>query len=66
MYSASVVLKAISDCSLLDHSTGQEKYLTTKPVLDVTDAGVLSSSVFQLPAKYAYTKQSKVDLVCLV
>ena len=36
IYSDSFVLRDISVCSLLDHKTGQPKYLMKNPVLDTT------------------------------
>ena len=39
MYSASVVLRAISDCNLLNHVMGQLPYMMTQPDLDLTPLG---------------------------
>ena len=39
MYSASVVLKAISVCNRLNHVTGQPPNLMTHPVRDLTELG---------------------------
>ena len=40
MYSLSVVLRAISVCSLLPQVIGHPAYIITKPVRDNTDSGV--------------------------
>eukprot|EP00957_Ditylum_brightwellii_P168258 12809363-Ditylum_brightwellii.AAC.1 len=39
MYSASVVLRAISDCNLLNYVMGQLPYMMTQPDLDLTLLG---------------------------
>lgn len=39
IYSASVVLRAISDCNLLNHIMGQLPYMMTQPDLDLTPLG---------------------------
>ena len=49
MYSLSVVLRAISVCSLLAHSIGQPKYRITYPDRLTTDAGLSASSEFHIP-----------------
>ena len=41
MYSISVVLRAISVCSLLPQIIGHPEYIITKPVRDNTDSGLL-------------------------
>eukprot|EP00957_Ditylum_brightwellii_P077027 5853899-Ditylum_brightwellii.AAC.1 len=39
MYSASVVLRVISDCNLLNHVMGQLLYMMTQSDLDLTPLG---------------------------
>ena len=53
IYSASVVLSAISVCSLLAHAIGQFAYFMTYPVLDVTEIGSSLSFEFYAPEKSA-------------
>ena len=64
MYSASVVLNAVSVCNLDCHTMGHPAYLMTNPVLDFD---VLESpsavSGFHVPQKSASAKQSNEALV---
>eukprot|EP00957_Ditylum_brightwellii_P020203 1523669-Ditylum_brightwellii.AAC.1 len=39
IYSASIVLRAISDCNLLNHFMGQLPCMTTQPDFDLTPLG---------------------------
>ena len=55
MYSASVVERAISVCSLEIQIMRQFAYFITKPVLDMTEDGSSDSSLDQSPAKPAST-----------
>ncbi len=53
MYSASVVLRAISVCSLEDHRMGQFAKVITYPVRDFTEMGSWASSDDHKPVKSA-------------
>jgi len=55
IYSASVVLNAISVWSLEDQRTGQLAKVITYPVLDLTEMGSSARSEDQIPAKSAST-----------
>ena len=63
MYSASVVLKAISVCNLLPQNIGQPAYEMTKPVRDKTDSGLVVSPLLNPPAKSASTWHSRPFVV---
>ena len=55
IYSLSVVLRAISVCSLLCQVIGQPANMITNPVLERTDSELVWSPSFQPPAKSAST-----------
>ncbi len=55
MYLASVVLSAISVCSLLDQKMGHPAYIMTNPVCDRTEAGLVGSPEDHPPSKSAST-----------
>ena len=55
MYSASVVLKDISDCNFECHMIGQPPKWITYPVLENTEEGSSLQLWFQSPAKEAST-----------
>ena len=55
IYSASIVLKVISVCSLDAHNAGQMAKRMTRPVLDLTEVGSWEVSRVQLPVKSAST-----------
>eukprot|EP00957_Ditylum_brightwellii_P084497 6425412-Ditylum_brightwellii.AAC.1 len=50
MYSDFVVLRAISDCNLLNHVMGQLLYMMTQPDLDLTPLGSSRFSFAYAPA----------------
>src|SRR6056300_113367 len=59
MYSASVVLKAMSVCIFEAHTIGHPAYMITKTVLECADKGSFDNLFCQEPAQSASTKHSK-------
>eukprot|EP00957_Ditylum_brightwellii_P113896 8682985-Ditylum_brightwellii.AAC.1 len=60
IYSASVVLNDISDCSFDDHADGQLACFITYPVLDNTEVGSLLQNLLRSPANDASTYTSRL------
>ena len=60
MYSASMVLNAVSSCCLLDQKMGQLVNFMRKPVLDLTLEASSGSVLSQAPAKSAFAKHSTI------
>eukprot|EP00957_Ditylum_brightwellii_P113060 8622110-Ditylum_brightwellii.AAC.1 len=59
MYSDSVVISDISECSCEDHTSGQLVYLIMYLVLDNADVGSSLQHLLQFPANDASTYTSK-------
>ena len=63
IYSASVVLRAMSDWTLLFQSMGHPAYDMTKPVREWQDKGSIDEYLVQVPAKSASTWHSSPRLL---